>query len=178
MEGVTPLFFFTRTNGQMTYTISTSTDSSVSGAAATPENIARLELIAANQTVSTVTDPRYYEDINFEPDFYKALPSEPEKVLLETYMAKATEFFSPAMREVSEDEEDAYMEWASELIIYCAKRLCSSTQAEVGAVFGLSKGQVKAISERIERKLMKQSRKNDFTLLEFLNEFRLSLLAD
>ena len=130
------------------------------------------ELIAANQTVSPKT-----EDINFEPDFYKALPSEPEKVDLNTYMVRATQYFSPALKDLSEDEEEAYTKWASELIIYCAKRLCSCTQADVGAVFGLTKTQVKAVAERVERHIFKQGRNGDHTLLLFLNEFRHYLMG-
>ena len=133
----------------------------------TEVELAKLELIAQNQTVS----PRASE-------VPPAAITSTEPLPLDTYLEKAQSFFSRGLSEVYEDDEADYLDWAADLIIYCGKRLCSATQAELGEVFGYTKGQAFAIGERIERKIMKQARKGNHDLLLFLNEFRKSLAGE
>jgi hypothetical protein len=94
---------------------------------------------------------------------------------LEEYLDRAQNFFSRGFDEIPEEDQGDYLTWAAELIVYCGKRLCSATQAELGDVFGYSKGQAKAIAERIERKILKQGRQGNCDLVLLLNEFRKAL---
>ena len=142
------------------------------GDAATPEALAKLALIAEHQTVSPVTDARYYQDINWEPKSYTDLPDRPQKVSLQTYMAKLTSFVSKGLQEIPEDEEDDYMAFVSDIAIYAANHLCDCTLAEISSVFGKTKAQGNAVRQRMTRAITAEP-----MLIQYLNLFRLELCS-
>ena len=147
----------------------------------TPEQAFKLELIARNQTVSPTTDSVEVADIH--------IPT--PQLSLEDYVQAVMEFYSQGMDDIPEEDHNDYTEVVIQWTTFMGLRsgFVKASQAKFADVWGLTRGQVKALVERCERvlrdykqstfldaKRQKQHRIFDVVIIESLALFRAYLL--
>lgn len=119
----------------------------------------KLELIAQHQTVSPKA-----EDVKLTPI------EQAEPLPLDVFMKRSQEFFSKGLSEVSKDQEDSYLTWSAELILFLGKTCCRGSHNQLAFVLGYTKNQALSVIRRIRRHV-----EVDSDLVTFLWDYRCSI---